>query len=79
MLRKDLAALMSGQSIPLALIKKNVCRRLEPKLKEAGFKVLNGGLEIPFPSNGWQPEFHDKFPAILERLRLARAKKQRAE
>jgi hypothetical protein len=58
--------------------KKNVCRRLEPKLKEAGFKVLNGGLEISFPSNGRQPEFHEKFPAILKRLRLTRAKKQPA-
>lgn len=79
LLRKDLAALMSGQSIPLALIKKNVCRRLEPKLKEAGFKVLNGGLQIPFPSNGRQPEFHEKFPAILKKLRLTRAKKHRAD
>jgi hypothetical protein len=75
-LRKDLATLMSGRSIPLVLIKKNVCRKLEPKLKEAGFEVLNGGLEIPFPSNSRQPEFHDKFPAILKRLRRASAKKK---
>ena len=77
LLRKDLSTLMSGQSIPLALIKKNVCRRLEPKLIESGFRVLNGGLEIPFPSNGWQPEFHKKFPLLLKRLRLTRAKRRR--
>jgi hypothetical protein len=77
LLCEDLAAVMSGQSVPLALIKKNVCRQLEPKLKESGFKVLNCGVEIPFPSGGRQPEFHEKFPSILRKLRLVGAKQPR--
>jgi hypothetical protein len=42
LLRDDLASLLSDQSVPLVLIKKNVCRILQPKLVEDGFNVLNG-------------------------------------
>jgi hypothetical protein len=74
LLRRDLAVLTAGKPIPLILIKKNVCRRLEPKLKKAGFEVLNDGVEISFPSNGRQPEFHNKFRVILKGSRHVRSK-----
>ncbi len=66
LLRDDLAKLISDRSIPLVLIKANVCRILEPKLAKDGFNVLNGGRVIPFPSTGHQKEFHQQFGAILE-------------
>jgi hypothetical protein len=61
----DLATLISDRSIPLVLIKKNVCKELEPKLVHDGFKVLNLGKGVPFPSTGRQKEFHQQFGAIL--------------
>jgi hypothetical protein len=57
---------MSDRSIPLVLIKKNVCRILKPKLVQDGFNVLNGDCLIYFPSTGQQKEFHRQFGAILE-------------
>jgi len=65
-LRDDLAALMPDRSIPLILIKKNVCRILERKLTEDGFNMLNGGRAVYFPSNGRQTDFHRQFGEILE-------------
>jgi hypothetical protein len=66
LLRADLATLMPDRPSPLILIKKNVCRILEPKLVQDGFNVLNGGRVIYFPSTGRQKEFHREFGAILE-------------
>jgi hypothetical protein len=51
---------------PLLLIKANICRLLEPKLARDGFDVLNHGRVIPFPSNGWQNKFRERFDAILK-------------
>ena len=39
-------------NFPLILIKANICRLLEDKLKLKVFNVLNKGLVIPFPSSG---------------------------
>jgi hypothetical protein len=72
LLRDDLAALMRDQSIPLILIKANVCRRLEPKLREDGFSVLNAGRVVYFPSNGRQAEFQRQFREILESAGIGR-------
>jgi len=66
LLRADLATLMSDRSIPLVLIKENVCRILEPKLAEDGLNVLNGGRVIYFPSTGRQKQFHRQFSTIVE-------------
>ena len=66
LLRDDLASLMSDRSTPLVLIKANVCRILEPKLLEDGFNVVNRGLVIYFPSNGWQKKFCYQFGAVLK-------------
>jgi len=66
LLRDDLASLMSDRSIPIVLIKENVCRILRPKLVQDGFNVLNGERLIYFPSTSRQKEFHRQFSAILE-------------
>jgi len=66
LLRDDLLGLLRDQSAPLILLKANVCRLLEPKLKEDGFNVLNNGGPIYFPSHGRQPDFHRQFRAILK-------------
>ena len=52
--------------VPLVLIKANVCRLLEPKLKKDGFKVLNKeGRLVYFPSTGNQGHFDRQFRAIV--------------
>jgi hypothetical protein len=37
----DLANLTPDRSVPLVLIKKNICKVLEPNLTRDGFRVLN--------------------------------------
>jgi len=53
-LREDLARLSPDRSVPLILIKENVCRLLEARLREDGFNVLNAGRVIYVPSHGRQ-------------------------
>jgi hypothetical protein len=65
LLLADLASLMPDRSIPLVLIKANVCRILDPLLSKDGFRVLNGGRLIYFPSNGRQPDFKKQFATVL--------------
>jgi hypothetical protein len=67
--RDDLASLLPDRSAPLILIKENVCRLLEPRLKKDGFNVLNAGRVIYFPSHGRQNDFHRQFAAVLKSLR----------
>jgi hypothetical protein len=66
LLRDDLARLTPDRSVPLILIKANVCRILEPRLTADGFSVLNRGRSVPFPSHGWQKHFHHAFGAVLK-------------
>jgi hypothetical protein len=67
LLLDDLAMLLSAsRSIPLVLIKANVCRILEPKLVEDGFNVLNRGRVIYFPSTGRQKDFQRQFGEIAK-------------
>ena len=68
-LREDLASLLPDRSAPLILIKENVCRLLEARLREDGFNVLNSGRVIYFPSHGRQNDFHRQFAAVLKSLR----------
>jgi hypothetical protein len=56
LLRDDLAALLPDRSIPIALVKENVCRLLERRLMEDGFNVLNHGRVVYFPSTGRQKD-----------------------
>ena len=65
-LRDDVAHLVSNRPAPLVLIKANVCRVLEPRLVADGFKVLNRGRTIYFPSSGRRKEFEQQFGAILK-------------
>ena len=68
-LREDLARLSPDRSVPLILIKENVCRLLEARLREDGFNVLNVGRVIYVPSHGRQNDFHRQFAAVLKSLR----------
>jgi hypothetical protein len=65
-LHADLEKLTSGRSVSVVLIKANVCGILEPKLLAHGFKVINNGVVIPFPSHGQQKKFAEKFSAVLK-------------
>lgn len=65
MLVKDLKYLVGEKNTPLILVKANVCRLLEDKLKKDGFSVLNNGVVIPFPSTGQQNKFTEKIAGVL--------------
>ncbi len=69
-LRADLERLTFDRSVPLILIKANVCRFLEPKLVEDKFNVLNRGRDVYFPSNGRQTKFREQFGAIVKETGL---------
>ena len=53
----------------MILIKENVCRLLEARLREDGFNVLNSGRVIYFPSHKRQNDFHRQFAAVVESVR----------
>ena len=57
----------------VVLIKKNVCSLLEPRLIADGFRVLNAGRAIYFPSHGRQGDFHRQFAEITLAARIGRA------
>lgn len=65
LLRKDLRELTGKLSIPLLLLKANVCRLLGPKLVADGFTVINRGRVVYFPSTGQQARFHEQFREVL--------------
>jgi hypothetical protein len=65
LLRDELVGLSPSRSIPIILIKENVCRVLEPKLLTDGFSVINRGNVVYFPSHSRQRQFHEKFGRIL--------------
>jgi hypothetical protein len=65
LLATTLATLTPDRSVPLVLIKKSICKVLEPKLTRDGLRVLNRGCLIPFPASGQQKKFHEQFPAII--------------
>jgi hypothetical protein len=58
------------REVPLVLIKANVCRLLEPRLKKDGFRVLNKDRIIPFPSTGHQLDFDQQFREIVNAPQL---------
>jgi len=66
LLRAGFKQLLRGRSVPVVLIKANVCRILEPKLVADGFKVINNRAVIPFPSHGQQKKFAERFGAVLK-------------
>jgi hypothetical protein len=60
----DLRNIDDTQSIPIILVKANVCKLLEVPLKKEGFNVINDGVVIPFPSTGQQKRFHREIGRI---------------
>jgi hypothetical protein len=66
-LLNDLIHLSPDRSVPIVLIKVNVCRLLESRLSKDGFDVINGGKEIPFPSSGQQGKFRSAFSDVVQR------------
>jgi hypothetical protein len=64
----DLKQLLASgwREIRLVLIKKNVCKLLDPKLKDGGFNVLNKGRIVVFPFPGRnQRDFDRQFRKIV--------------
>jgi len=49
----------------VVLVKVNVCELLEQKLIDGGFRVLNHGTKIPFPSTGQQKNFRKAVRQVL--------------
>jgi hypothetical protein len=62
----DLNQMLPNKSVPIILVKANVCAVLERRLTADGFTVVNNGQSVSFPSTGRQPEFHLQFGAILK-------------
>ena len=54
-----------SSEFPSILLKANVCKLLEPKLKGDGFNVLNKGRCVYFPASGQQLVFDRQFGEIV--------------
>jgi hypothetical protein len=65
---RDLTSLDSAKKVPLILVKANVCRLMEPRLKSEGFRVHNAGTVIPFPGSGRQACFQAMLGPILREI-----------
>lgn len=64
----DLNFINPDRTIPLILVKKNICKLMEPRLKNAGFKVANDGVSVPFPGSGRQRDFRERIARIAASL-----------
>ena len=64
-LREDIRNLIGGHPVPILLIKANVCNIIEPLLLRDGFRVLNRGQKVYFPSTGHQHDFRMQVATIL--------------
>lgn len=51
----------------IILVKANICRLLEPKLKADGFNVANAGVIVPFPASGHQVNFCVEIHKLLRK------------
>ena len=56
-LKEDLTSLLKQRSVPLVLIKKNICQILKQKLRDDKFQVLNGDQSFP-----------SRFPVMREKV-----------
>ena len=65
LLCEDLTRLSPDKAVPLVLVKANVCSLLGPRLQADGFKVVNQGRDVYFPSHGNQSKFHQQFSALI--------------
>ena len=64
-LLRNLHELTPDRSVPLVLIKANVCSLLEPRLRQDGFRVLNKDRKVYFPACGRQNAFQDQLREIV--------------
>jgi len=55
----------AGPETAIVLVKANVYKLLEPKLRDLGFNVLNQEVMIPFPSSGQQSKFRSAIQKVL--------------
>lgn len=62
----DLLEFGSRNKLPLFLVKSNICKLLEERLREDGFRIVNHKKCAPFPSSGHQNCFHVIARCILE-------------
>lgn len=65
LLLKDLQCLTPDKETPLVLVKKNICRLMEPLLKKKRFKVANSGIIIYFLCCGQQSEFRRQIAMVM--------------
>jgi hypothetical protein len=54
------------KSVPIILVKKNVCEMLDRWLTDDGFNVLNKGVRVHFPSHSRQRNFRAQFSPLLK-------------
>ncbi|MFH0796971.1 MAG: hypothetical protein V2A65_07955 [Candidatus Omnitrophota bacterium] len=66
-LLQDLNALIPGKRTPLILVKANICRLLEKRLKKDGFTVANEGIVVYFPSGRQQGKFRKQIASVLNK------------
>jgi hypothetical protein len=65
LLVSSLNEMSPDKSVPIILVKKNVCEMLDCRLTADGFNVLNKGIKVDFPAFSRQPYFHAQFAALL--------------
>jgi hypothetical protein len=65
LLISDLSSLVGGGPVPVVLMKANICRLLENRLKQSGFNVINKARVIYFPGAGQQGRFHSQFGEVV--------------
>ena len=68
-----LSEMSPDKSVPIILVKANVCRVLDSRLTADGFNVINKGSTVDFPANGRQPYFRKQFPLLLKAAALRAA------
>lgn len=63
----DLKNLDISKKTPIIIIKCSLYDLLFKKLKDDGFNLINGVIRVPFPSNGNQKLFQEKFSLLLKK------------
>lgn len=65
LLVRALEELSPDRNAAIILVKANVCKLLDRRLTRDGFRVLNKGVSVPFPSHGQQFKFQAQFARLL--------------
>lgn len=61
----DLENICTAKDTPILIVKANVCKLYNEKLKSEGYNVINKGTIIPFPSHGQQNRFNSVASKVL--------------